>query len=744
MTSGSGGDAITLDQAAHVGFQHQQAGRLREAEQIYRQILARDPRHFDALQLLGLIAHGTGHHADAVELMSRAVQINGAVAGVRVNLASALRACGRREAALAEAQMALRLDPHMAGAALLCALILSDLGRLNEAEGAWRRLIELQPRNAEAHGNLAATLEMLGRIDQAAAAARRAVEIDPNYALGFMNLGAALGKLGRLEDALASHRRAAQLRPNLAMAHVNIAFIAQQIGLLEEAETASRRAIEIDPNEVGGHQNLAAALQDQGRLDEAGAAFGDAVRLLEARAAATAPTNPARAAADRHLAAVLGAVAVTLLPPIYDSNEQIDRWRQRLIDGIAQLRAAGTKLQIPVEPAPTLFTLAYQGRDDLAINRDFAALIAPPPDPPPTRPRGEAGKIRVGFISRFFRSHTIGRLNMGLVDQLDRSAFEVTVISVGDPQDDVGQFFRRRADRFVTLPPRLDVSRQLVADAKLDVLFYADIGMDPLTYSLAHSRLAPVQCVTWGHPVTSGIPAIDYFISSESLESPGSEAQYTEKLVKLPSLAVYYFRPKLTSTKTRADFRLRDDATLYGCLQMLWKFHPDFDAILGDLLRRDRTGEVLIVKGLTPLWDERLMARFRRTIGDVADRIRFVDRQPYEDFLALTAACDVMLDPVHFGGGNTTYEALAFGVPVVTLPSNFLRGRITKALYDQMGMTDCVADSTERYIEIAATLGTDRAAREAMRQTILPKVGVLYENPAAVRQLEDFFRTVAR
>ena len=150
---------------------------------------------------------------------------------------------------------------------------------------------------------------------------------------------------------------------------------------------------------------------------------------------------------------------------------------------------------------------------------------------------------------------------------------------------------------------------------------------------------------------------------------------------------------------------------------------------------------MLIVEGLTRHWDDRLLARFRRTIADVTDRIRFVPRQKHDDFLALTRACDVMLDPVHFGGGNTTYEALAFGVPVLTLPSNFLRGRITKALYDQMGVQDCVAESPERYIEIASWLGRNRDARLALRETILSKVGVLFENAAAVRELEGFFRS---
>ena len=189
--------------------------------------------------------------------------------------------------------------------------------------------------------------------------------------------------------------------------------------------------------------------------------------------------------------------------------------------------------------------------------------------------------MKVGFISRFFKLHTIGQLNRGLVAQLNRDEFEVTVLSVGDYRDAVADFLREKADRYVMLSSALGAARQAIADQKLDILFYTDTGMDPVTYSLACSRLAPVQCTTWGHPVTTGIEAMDYFISSEVLDPPGNEAHYTEELVRLKSLAVYYYRPEAPKApRTREDFGLPADVHLYGCLQMLWKFHPEFDAIL--------------------------------------------------------------------------------------------------------------------------------------------------------------------
>jgi predicted O-linked N-acetylglucosamine transferase (SPINDLY family) len=489
------------------------------------------------------------------------------------------------------------------------------------------------------------------------------------------------------------------------------------------------------------------AQQEQGDLAGAMASYGAAARSLRARAArAGAGFASGQVIADRRLAGVLDATAATLLPPIYDSVDEIDRTREQFAGGIARLHAAGVRLNVEHEPVPTLFQLAYQGRDDVELMRAYAALVERPVDPELSTGAREGGRIRVGFVSSLFCEHTIGRLNFGLVQQLDRARFEVSVFSIGDAGDDLARRFRQHADHFAVLPPNpLHNARARIASAGLDMLIYTDIGMDPVSYSLAHSRLARVQCMTWGHPVTSGIPTVDYFISSEALEPGGSEAQYTESLVRLPHPAVYYHRPSSTaaSAKSRRDFGFDDGVTLYGCLQMLQKFHPESDEVLGEILRADPSGLVLIVQGIAQRWDECLLARFRRSIPDVAERIRFVQRQPYPDFLALTRACDVMLDPLHFGGGNTTYEALAFGVPVVTLPSGLLRGRITKALYNQMGLDECVADSKTRYVEIASTLGRDRDARRAASERILERADVLFENKACVRGLEDFLVRVA-
>ena len=285
-------------------------------------------------------------------------------------------------------------------------------------------------------------------------------------------------------------------------------------------------------------------------------------------------------------------------------------------------------------------------------------------------------------------------------------------------------------------------ARQLVADEQLDLLFFADVGMDALTYTLAFSRLAPVQAVTWGHPVTTGSPTIDFFLSGKELDTAAGEAHYTERLVRLPHLATYYHRPQLAGPKKeRSDLGLSADANLYICPQTLFKFHPAFDEQLGEILRRDPRGQLALIEGRTANWTRLLRERFGRGMPDVVDRIKFLPALPNDDFLQLLAMADVMLDPPQFGGGNTSYEAFAMGTPIVTWPGELMRSRITHALYAKMGISELTVHSGEAYVALAVDLGTNVKRRQAVREEILAKCGVLYEDDAEVRDFEHFLLT---
>ena len=545
----------------------------------------------------------------------------------------------------------------------------------------------------------------------------------PEDPRNLMREGLAMHENGRLQEAVACYYRAIALKPNYPDAFNNLGNVLQDLERRSDAIGCYRRAIELDPNMVFAHRNLGYVLKEEGLLDE-GIAVLEKAQALESND-------------------IIRVILATSLPPVYSSLDDLQQRRKRLLTEVKKLVQDRVEVDVTNSSAPTMFYGAYQGENDRALQKNLATVFRAPKVTGSARTKSGDDRIRVGFISRHFRNHTIGRLNLGFIRKLPRDRFHVSVISVGRHTDMLAEEFRTAADQHIDLPTNLSAIRQQVADLGLDVLLFSDVGMDTLTYTLALSRLAPVQCVTWGHPVTTGSESMDYFLSSQTLEVSSADEHYTEKLVRLPVLNAYYYRPDPPAIKPRSSFGLDDNRHLYLCFQNLFKMHPEFDAILHGILSRDPLGDVVIMEGKYPRWTQMLRDRFARTLGEHASRVLFLPGQSHPDFMSLNAAADVSLDPIHFGGGNTTYEALAVGLPVVTMPSQFLRGRITNAMYQQMGMTDLVASSAEEYVDLAIRLGTDREFRQATSKKILDACPVLFEDQRAVDAYSDFFAGVS-
>ncbi|MEA2709508.1 MAG: protein O-GlcNAc transferase [Phycisphaerales bacterium] len=608
--------------------------------------------------------------------------------------------------------------------------------RAADAEAVCREILAVAPEHPQALNLLGVMALITGRLDEAQDFLRRAIAANPAGAEAYNNLGEALRRAGRGEEAVPMLLHALSLRRDYPQAARNLAKIFDGLdyaalirlgeSLLSDqhpdaAAECLRIAAERKPDDVAARFNYGAALEAQGRPAEAAQQYDRAQQLH--------PRDSTRL------------LSATRLPLIYESREDVLASRERLRENLDALRREQFRLDVTRIPAANLFQLAYQGLNDRDLLRDYASLIAPPPPTtiaPRPDPRDE--RIRIGFVSMFLKSHTIGRINKGLIAQLDREKFHVTVFQLGQYDDADANFIREHADDYIEVPRTLPEARAIIAARGVDLLLYTDIGMDNITWTLAHSRLAAVQAVTWGHPSTTGIPTIDYYLSSALLESPSADEHYTEELIRLANLSVYYYRPTLpTPVPARAAFGFGDDVHVYGCLQSLFKLLPDFDPVLDDILRRDPKGIVLLPRAASRHVEQLLARRLRRTMPQTMQRIKFFDPLPYAQYLALSATCDVLLAPIHFGAGNTSYEAFAFGTPTVTMPSEFLKGRITHGLYRAMDMTDCVAASPQEYADLALQLGLDRDLNGSVRAKILGLNHILYENPAGVRDLEEFF-----
>jgi protein O-GlcNAc transferase len=671
---------------------HHEAGRLQEAERLYRQTLHLDPDHIAGWAGLGLALLDAGRRTDAIAAFRHKLALVPDDADGWCHLG-----------------MALRSDRQSAAAV-----------------SAYGRSLTLQADYPESWFNLANALTDLSRFDLAVDAYVRAVALSPDFAAAWCNLGNALHERGLIARAVASVGHAIALQPDYVAAYNNLGNALLEQGRFEAALAVFGRAIQLQPGDPQPSVGTGMVLRQQGRTEEAVAAFGHAHRL----------------SGDPGL---LGKQAVAL-PIIPDSVEHIARVRDRVLDQIHSLRDRGLRLDDPLrQVGQTTFYLAYHGLDDRPLQQalaDFYAqacpdllYTAPHVADPPRRPDG---RLRLALVSEFFYQHTIGKLNRGLIEQLDRARFHLTLAVTPHAGDPLRRALLAAADDVVELPRDLAAARAQLAAGQFDLLYYTDIGMSALTYFLAFARLAPVQCLTWGHPDTTGIANLDYFLSCDAMEPPGAHAHYSETLLRLPGPTLHYPRPALPAAiKPRAAFGLPDDAHLYVCPQSLFKIHPDFDAVLVALLRRDPKALVVLISGRDWHLNDLLKARIARIGGDVVARLRILRPVPLADFLSLMAVSDVMLDPLHYSGGNTSLEAFALGTPIVTWPGRFMRGRHTHGFYQLMGVSDCVAADPEAYVDLALRLAADRAGRHDLTRTLLDRSHVLYDRAETIRALEN-------
>jgi len=596
-------------------------------------------------------------------------------------------------------------------------------GEAGEASASYRRVLDRNPTSIDALCGLGCALAELDQLEDAEGILRMAVALAPDSARAAAGLGVTLLRQGRWTEATEELRRARAGGFSNAGLLNDLGVALRHLNRLDEAREAWRAALALDAGHVQAGMNLGNLYRDEGEIETA---HGCYARVLRARGSDCLRIRMA-----------------TLLPPIYASHEEVHERRRRYGEQLARL--AEEKLS-PCDPLAdgghNNFYLCYQGGNDRDLQLELAQLYRQVYTPSHREPpkRGPGGRIRVGFVSAFFTDHTIGELNRGIIANLSQELFEVFVFSVGRHEDPTAQSIARNADRHVILPRTLREAEREIAGCGLDVLLYTDIGMEPFTYFLAFSRLAPVQCVTWGHPVTTGIDTIDYFLSSAAQEPPDADAHYSEKLVRLGLLPVYYHPASAPLRKTRADFGLPDAARLYVCPQSLFKLHPDFDAVLRGILAADPRAQIVLPDGHYRQWTDKLRARFARAMPEAAERIRFLPRQGYADYLQLLQRCEVMLDPLHFGGGKTTLDALSLGVPIVTLPGPFMRGRATFACYRQMGIDECVAGDAADYAHKAVRLATEPDYRAAVSRELGTRSVLLAERRDMVRQLEEFLQ----
>ncbi|HUN24814.1 MAG TPA: hypothetical protein VMU67_00800 [Steroidobacteraceae bacterium] len=580
-----------------------------------------------------------------------------------------------------------------------------------------------RPDDARIAAGRAAALDALRPARELPAATRAAAE-------RLFAEGERLQSQGKQAEALEAFLRLARLLPWIAPLHYRIAGLLQDSGQADKALSHYELAARLQPDLFGAMHNAGKLAASLGHVERACRYLSGAHRLRPGDGI------------NLRLELLLGA--------IHDSADGIAFERARYERGLDRLLEAPPRIEDPLNKAdlPT-FYLAYHGLCNRELNVKLARVFAAAaPELTWSAPHCIAsarrpGRIRIGFISRFLRTHSVGKVARGLIANLGPERFERYVLNIPPVVlDETARSIRAHCDHWLTLPDSLEAARTQIAALELDILFYQDIGMEPFSYLLAFARLAKVQCVSFGHPDTTGIATMDYWLSTDVYEPRGASAHYSERLVELHALPTlsYYFRPQAPQRlPRREELGLPSRAHLYICPQTLFKLHPDFDGLVRRILEQDGDGRVVLFTAHCAVWSAMLQRRFRRTMGELSERIQFLPRQSYARFLQLLGVADVVLDTPHFNGMNTSLDAFSVGTPVVTMPAALQRGRFTQAMYQAMEIDDCVASDADRYAALAVDIAGNRERRHALGELIRQRSHRLFEDRRALDEFERFF-----
>jgi predicted O-linked N-acetylglucosamine transferase (SPINDLY family) len=614
-------------------------------------------------------------------------------------------------------------------------------GRYIEAGYICQQLLASSPTSHEAFFLCGLSIYMLGQYQQAANLIGRAIAINPNIGKYYHRLSLCLLKLHMLGAAVNVAQEAIKLEPDNCDYYNDIGACMIKLCRYTEAIEIYQKVVKLKPT-INHYANLALSLYKNCQYEEIDKVYQE---FLQTR------PNPISKIPFLY----------TLLPSIYESREHILQVRKRFeqsINDILKDHASFDSKNLNVRTILNSFFrlpnfyLAYHGinNKDIAVKiyqlfeTAFPQLLYKTPNLS-TYKQGEP--IKIGFVSSYFYSHAVSTCFNGIIQGLSRKdEFEIFVFTNKTVIDDKVNDILKERIKFIELPESVSDIYSLISSHKLDILTYTDIGLDEKIHALALARLAPIQCCLPGHPDTTGVRTIDYFISSRKMEPENANEHYSEKLALIENIPAYVNKPELPEISlTKEKLGFAKDSVLYLCPMVSQKLHPDFDKIIEDILNQVTNSVVLFIENKAePTMSDLLKKRIHSHLPELIDRIIFLPWFEKSDFLQLLSIVDAVLDTPYFSGGTTSYYVFATGTPIVTVEGEFLRGRVTSTCYNEMGITGLTATNIDGYIKIAVELGKNPDLRASKKAEILKNNAILYEDQRVIEEFANLFIDLAR
>jgi protein O-GlcNAc transferase len=680
---------MSIQQQLESGVVHHQAGRLAQAEAIYRQILSQHPNHVGAMILLGAVAVQAGRLDAGIELLRRAIRCEPRYSDAHYYLGIALHAKRQFDEAIVAFRQAIRLRPGFPDSHNNLGIALNENGQLDEAVASYREAIRLKPDYAEAHCNLGIPLQAKRQLDEAVASYRQAIGLKPDFALAHSNLGNALLEMGQLDQAIDSYQQAIRFRPDFPDAHYSLGIALRRKGQLDDAVAANRRAVGLRPEWAEAHNNVGDALKGSGQLDEAIDAYREAIRL-----------KPDFAEAHSNL------VFSLCYHPGYDAKmiqDELRRWSRRHAEPLKKFIRPHTN------------------------NRD------------PER------RLRIGYVSPDFCQHVVGRNILPLLRQHDHVQMEVFCYANMAHDDGLTREFRRLADFWRSIAELSDSqAADLIRQDGIDILVDLALHTAGNRLGVLARKPAPVQITFAGYPGSTGLDTIDYRLTDPSLDPPGLNDQfYSETSYHLPD-SFWCYDPLVAEVAINAPLAQSHGFVTFGCLNNFCKVNEQVLLLWARVLNTVSDSRLLL---MSPEGNSRERIQNRLHSEGIDDqRVEFVSKQSRSEYLLTYNRIDIGLDTLPYNGHTTSLDSFWMGVPVITLVGQTVVGRAGLSQLTNLGLPEFIAKTPEQFVQIAARLAGDLQYLSHVRANLRTRMAQsrLMDAEAYTRAIESAYRDIWR
>jgi len=676
----------TVPDAMNAAFQLYQAGRVQDAEQLYRQILLVEPHHPEALNYLGIISLQNRDYELAEQCLQRAIAVK----------------------------------PDYAEAHCMLGVTMATLGRIDQAINHFRSAVDANPEYPEAHFNLGVALGEQGKTDEQITHFRRTIRLRPDYPEAYSLLGIALSSQQKLGEAITCLNRALSLRPDFVEVHHNLGLVFEKQAKFDEATKCFQRAVDLAPNLAEPLNALGHAYQKSGQPDKAIECFQ---RLLA--------LDPNHAGAYVNL-----------------SNTLKDQ--AKMEDAVAcSRRAVELKPELSIAWSNLLYGLYFcPGYDSAAIYaehlrwHDQQAKKFEDAIQPHANDRSPDRRLRVGYVSSNFRNHVSSLFFKPLFERHNKDEVQVFCYADG-PAEAFTSLLRQYVALWRPIAGMTDDQvAQLIRQDQIDILVDVTMHMAGGRPLLFARKPAPVQVCCIAYPGTTGLSAMDYRLSDPYLDPPAAgDEYYSEKTFRLPD-TFWCFDPLTNALAVNDLPALKNGYITFGSLNNFCKVNTAVLKVWGQVLRATHRSRLVLLapEGSHRQW----VCDVLEQEGVAPDRVTFFARQPRQKYLELFYGIDIGLDTIPYNGHTTSLDALWMGVPVVTIVGNTVVGRAGLCQCNNLGLLELVAESPDEFVQIATKLAGNLPRLKELRQTLRRRMeqSPLMDAPRFTKNVEAAYRTI--